>query len=724
MQTLEVGDHKRDLIRKRSFKPLLEDALQVLKSPLHNPEAKDFKNIMYVMKNCYLFRKMFSSQVALNEFVDFAKFYVGYEVHKYGSVLLHDKEYADKLCIILDGTVEKIFQKPYGEIEGQIQDKRRRVSCLGFETLGSFLHFQAPRKGSEGQQITLKVPDSRHETGKTFLPSLHDNIHILKKSESCISDGDNSDTSGTANSITSIKKTSSPRANSINQINKVQRHRSQQCVFQKPPTPAEYSNVFEDLISVISNKNPEVRKKYFTEGILRAEKVKTFTTGEYFGETFCLPNHPKSNFMYAVSSPEAHLLTLRREDYDEIMKQLERKNHEKLQAFLNLFPSFEKEYVQRFSYHFSQKHFEVDEVIYFQGSPAQDLYILQSGGVQLLRNQDSPKDLKGALLPIISIVKDQAFGEESLLMMNSRQETAVSNVFNTTAFILSALLLHELQEEFGSLLDDLQTRAQEKFHWRQKKAKELFAAEETHPVDSSPKNYLPLLPLRDIGEVQSLFKPRQSIHVPYHRAFLSEKSPTHSPISAISRLLDPHSPTSPFSRLLDSPSMNCLTSSPSFNRSSIKLRKLSDDEAHQNPKANEIYKAQFGRVSVIPENLKTIVVHEKRNSLKLSQVHDISPGSDLKTMNFRKELYGDTVDSKQLGRFGQAVRDNLSPNRQRRKIIIRKQEGNCDLKMSSPRNKQLSLEKKMKPRASIKIIDYLPTCKILKGLNKIDVHWN
>jgi len=135
MKTLQVPDlTKCNSARRPSFKPLLEDALQVLKGPLHNPEAKDFRKIISVIKNCYFFRENFSSQVALSEFVELAKFYVGYEVHKYGTVLLHDKEYADKLCILLDGSVEKVFQKSYGEVEEQIKEKRRGISCSGLDT--------------------------------------------------------------------------------------------------------------------------------------------------------------------------------------------------------------------------------------------------------------------------------------------------------------------------------------------------------------------------------------------------------------------------------------------------------------------------------------------------------------------------------------------------------------------------------------------------------------
>jgi len=697
MKTLGVPENSHNFTRRKSFKPLLEDALQVLKRPLQNPEAKDFNKIMYVMKNCYFFRKNFSSQVALNEFVEFAKFYVGYEVHQYGSVILRDREYADKLCIILDGTVDKIFQKSYAEVEGQIQDKRRRASFCGFNTISSPSsslfpkidnpsHFHGLPKKSEEQQITLKIPlqiqtrlkvdDDREVSSpivNTVLPSLVDKSHLLKTSESFISEEDET----TTPSLRLSKRLSTPRAN---HPRGPQRHRSQQCLIQKPPVDVPSSGSspdFEDLIQFIANKDLEVKKKYYTEDILRANKVKTFTTGEYFGETFCIPNYPKSSFMYAVSSPEAHLLTFRREDYHEVVKQLEQKNHQKLEAFLSLFPRFDRDYIQRFSQHFYQKSFQVDEVIYFQGSPAQDFYILQSGEVQLLKKQEhsnenhhihkhSTKDLKGGaspLLPITSVVRDQAFGEEPLLRMDFHQETAVANGFNTLAFVLKACLIPELELEFGSLFDELHRSADEKFNWRQKKSKELFAAQEKSSkalLDPSPKSQtslfhpLSLAPLRDLRDVQSLYKPRHSIKIPHRRSFLLDKSSTHSP-------------NSPSSHRMDSLNFTCLSHSPTSATLANKFRKSSDDELHQQRKASKIYKSQFGRASVIPELLRTS--HVERKSIFHLQVDDTSPGSDLKTLNFRKELYGGT-NPKQFGRFGKAAHEHLSQSESPRLTII------------------------------------------------------
>jgi len=155
-----------------------------------------------------------------------------------------------------------------------------------------------------------------------------------------------------------------------------------------------------------------------------------------------------------------------------------------------------------------------------------------------------------------------------------------------------------------------------------------------------------------------------------------------------------------------SSSFSSLVGSLTSSNSIIKLRKLSDDEFHQsNSKANEVYKSQFGRTSVISETLRT-VVHEKRNTLTSSQVHDFSPGSDLNTVNFRKELSRDSADSQQLGRFEKGVHDHLShETRQRRNIIIRKQKKNCDSNIPSPQHPQSQLERNPKHRTGIRVKD-------------------
>jgi CRP-like cAMP-binding protein len=570
MKTLQVSD------RRPSFKPLLEDALRVLKGPLHNPEAKDFKKIVFAMKNCSFFREKFASQDALNDFVELAKFYVGYEAHKYGDVLLHDKEYADKLCVILDGSVEKIFQKPYGKVEEQLNEKRRGISFPGFD--------MSPLKG------------------KNFLPS-------IKNPRVSINLGHNE-----APTFVTHQRVTTPKTNSFSVKSlRLQRLHSQERESSVSSLEDEEGSAFEDLMKFIVEKNPELKRKYYAEDILRADQIKTLNTGDYFGESFCMPNHPRSNYMFAVASPKAHVLTLNKEDYHEIMRQLENRNYKKLEAFIKLFPTVEKEEIQRFSEYFSQKSFQADEVIYFQGASAQDLYIVQSGEVQLLRKPAESRERAGSsFMPRTSVVKDQVFGEEVLLLMETRQESAIASVSNTSVFVLQASLIPDIEKEFDGIFVDLKNRAEEKFQWRQKKAKELFERNESSspsPSDSSPRHSLS--PTK--GIMKSLFNPRHSIQIPHRRSFLSEMSPTHS-LSPINL-------------------SNSLTSS--FSKAAP--RKLSDDQLQQQTKKSELFKSRFGRTSVISGTANTTRAREKAS---YPQLGDISPGSDLKTMNFRNELYG------------------------------------------------------------------------------------
>jgi CRP-like cAMP-binding protein len=492
MKTLQISDPtKCNSARRPSFKPLLEDALQVLKGPLHNPDAKDFKKIVSVMKNCYFFRENFSSQVALSEFVELAKFYVGYEVHKYGTVLLNDKEYADKLYVILDGSVEKIFQKPYGEVEEQIKEKRRRMSCSGLDLSPLKARIQLP---------SIKSP----RVSENYLQSSEGSFASLIRTST----------------PTSIQPKIVPRLAS--------QRRELRLSTLEEESPVKSLPVFEDLMKFIVNKKPDMKKRYYTEDILRADQVKTLKTGDYFGESFCVSNHPKSNYMYAVSSPEAHLLTLNKEDYNEIMRQLENKNYKKLEAFIKLFPTVEKEEIQRFSEYFSQKSFQADEVIYFQGASAQDLYIVQSGEVQLLRKPAESRDRAGSsFVPITSVVKDQAFGEEVLLFMETRQESAIASVSNTSVFVLQASLIPDIEGEFEAIFTELRKGAEEKFQWRMKKAKELFEKNESN--STSPSDYSPprsFSPTKDV--MKSLFNPRHSIQIPNRRSFILEKSAVQS----------------------------------------------------------------------------------------------------------------------------------------------------------------------------------------------------
>jgi len=387
-----------------------------------------------------------------------------------------------------------------------------------------------------------------------------------------------------------------------------------------------------------------MKRKYYTEDILRAEKVKTLTTGDYFGESLCVANHPKSNYMYVVSSSEAHLLTLSKEDYHQVMRQLESRNYKKLEAFIKLLPSFEKEEIQRFSEYFSQKSFQADEVIYFQGASAQDFYIVQSGEVQLLRKLTESRERAGfSFVPIASVVKDQAFGEECLLSLEIRQGSAIAKASNTSVLVLKASLIPEIEGEFEGIFTELRKGAEEKFQWRQRKAKELF--EKNENTSTSPSDCSPQHSLSPIRERKSLFNPRHSIQIPNRRSFLLEKSPVQS--NSASNL------------------PNSLASISSI----ITPRKLSDGQLPQKAQKSELYKSRFGRASVISDLSQITRPGEKIASF---QPANLSPVSDLKAINFRNALYGGNSRKSSLGK----VSGNSQDAQQKIKTVFNKPTNN------------------------------------------------
>ncbi len=58
---------------RKNFRPLLEDALEILKDPFSNPDSDNYKMITYVVKNCDFFRQQIQSSVKLNQFANLSK---------------------------------------------------------------------------------------------------------------------------------------------------------------------------------------------------------------------------------------------------------------------------------------------------------------------------------------------------------------------------------------------------------------------------------------------------------------------------------------------------------------------------------------------------------------------------------------------------------------------------------------------------------------------------
>jgi len=691
------------------FKYLLEDALHILEKQVTNPESKDFKKVTHLLKRCEVFRNLFPAQAMLDDFVQLAKYYVGYEVHEYGSVLLKEKEYADKFCLILRGSVEKFRQKAYGEIENEVKEdlRRKSIMCDGSSlphlsipsiTINNckshrpskFLESSLPIQlkklhepegfslpleglGEEKSGLNLRLEsfaDEKPINETKMVTSPLGLLHLRMQAEEpsstneCIEE-DKSEESPESPEEDEVqiplKKfvtnhvNSPPLFSNFSQmIEKFSRQASypQETILLKggagdetPLVGSQVNNDEEELIRFVCENNPEIKKTYFMGDVLRASKIKSYQTGEYFGESFCRPNFPKSNSMFAVSSEKVHLLTLHREDYINIITELERRTNDKLEVFWSIFPLLDKKAVREFSQQFSQKSYHVDEVIYSKDNPSQEIYLLLSGEVKLYRESEQPNSQeemspsrrmaslpshnpRGGDIPMATVIKNQFFGEELLLEKDYRQSTAIAKSPNTVTYFLDACVYEKIKEQFASFFEVLKGHAQEKFTWRQ----QMVSEKSEHGLlevqrHRSLKNIISPRGSIVVADRTSPQK-RSSIFLASPRQILSEKSAGSSPRSSINSFDD---------------------------------KKLHSEEEIQ-PQAQrlEAYKSQFSRriVTIIKPNPhlegdgakisqrakeednkeKTTAVLKKANIRKSI---DLSPQFVLEEFNLRRDLYED-----------------------------------------------------------------------------------
>jgi len=691
------------------FKYLLEDALHILEKQVTNPESKDFKKVTHILKRCEVFRNLFPAQAMLDDFIQLAKYYVGYEVHEYGSVLLKEKEYADKFCLILRGSVEKFRQKAYGEIENEVKEDIRRKSIMCDGT--SLPHFSIPSitinnckshrpskflesslpiqlkklhepeglnlplegLGEEKSGLNLKLesfsdvkPINQTKMVTSPLKLLHLTMQAeeLPSTNECIEEDKSEESPESPEEddfqiplkkcVTNMVNSPPLFSNFSQMIEKFSRQASypKETILLKggagdetPLVGSQVSNDEEELIRSVCENNPEIKKTYFMGDVLRASKIKSYQTGEYFGESFCRPNFPKSNSMFAVSSEKVHLLTLHREDYINIMTELERRTNDKLEVFWSIFPLLDKKAVREFSLQFSQKSYQVDEVIYSQDDPSRKIYLLLSGEVKLYRESEQPNSQeemspsrrmaslpshnpRGGDIPMATVIKNQFFGEELLLEKDYRQSTAIAKSPNTVTYFLDACVYEKIKEQFVSFFEVLKGHAQEKFTWRQ----QMVSEKSEHGLlevqrHRSLKNVISPRGSIVVADRTSPQK-RSSIFLASPRQILSEKSPGSSPRSSINSFDD---------------------------------RKLhSEEEIQPNTQRVEAYKSQFARrvVAVIKPNPhseedgakisqrakqednkeKTTAVLKKANIRKSI---DLSPQFVLEEFNLRRDLYED-----------------------------------------------------------------------------------
>jgi len=660
-------------IKRQTFKPLLEDTLRALQDPLSNPEGPQYKSIVYTIKNCELFRNSLPKHIKLDKFAELAKLYVGYEKHDYGSILHHEKGDVNKLCIVLEGSAVKVRSKVLTISELELRERENREFALADnfssklalfnrhsdpENLASLRSARALLPGiSSSSKLLLPLEQIDDLSSEPITPIRSGKKHVISRRFSSeigdypskglpasilIEEADESDGCMTNTSLRKVISTmfnnNASQSNSPVSPNKQGYPSTLMDITEEGGGDSEWIRKInqsssavamsllrtdEDLLRHVASKNADIKQRFLAKNnITNAVRICSYKAGEYYGENFCKSAQHKENGMIVVASKEVHLLTLDRTSYFKILNELEAGNNEKFDMFLKLFPTFDSQLVDKFSHYFTQKTFNMDEVIYSQDEASQSFYILKSGEVKLLKDFQSanpePTSPSSALtlnikeIPVVSIVKNQVFGEEVLLNCQTRQYIAVANSPNTVAYAMDLTMIDKIKIKFGGFFKLLKTQAEEKRLWRTQKALELF---ESQVNSRSPKNVLAYTP-----KSGSLSKSRKNT-LSWADVPLQQK-------------VKPVFHSSSYQHFVEkTPAI--------VNKLSLEPKKSQEEPAEpKEEKKLEKYKNTFSRTYLTP---KLDIFHNQQKISSVKSSNDLKFNMTPFDFNVRKELYNHNV---------------------------------------------------------------------------------
>ena len=102
----------------------LTQALSVLQDPSCSSEKMDSPAIKSIIKKTGFFSKIIETPARLQDFLQAAHPHFHYEVFPRGTILTKEKEDTDRFYIILKGTVEKLGQRAFNEVQQEVKDRR------------------------------------------------------------------------------------------------------------------------------------------------------------------------------------------------------------------------------------------------------------------------------------------------------------------------------------------------------------------------------------------------------------------------------------------------------------------------------------------------------------------------------------------------------------------------------------------------------------------------
>jgi len=289
-------------------------------------------------------------------------------------------------------------------------------------------------------------------------------------------------------------------------------------------------------------KRLNMNKKYFTsEDVFKFQFDKVYKSGNCFADLETDPYLPLP--VSLIAWEEVHVISMPMKNYTKQLRKLNRVLTENLNILDSLFPELPERVLLPLATSLEKKTFYKGDVMYQEGSESSDLYIIQQGEVELMKNvandssQSSPKLKprrgKKEKRKILLLSENQIFGEESVLDYESNQFTARVRSLELTVYVLPKTLMKRTAKRFEHFLPAISQKAMVSF--KVKCMRESEMPTETQVVSKIFEN-----PTRQEKKDKQYVKNALDY---YTRLLLQEKSPKGNVSSSHIRSGDRESPT-------------------------------------------------------------------------------------------------------------------------------------------------------------------------------------
>ena len=150
---------------------LLEQALRVLQTPEANVRKEDYTALESLIRSMDVFETYLEAPANLHDFSQHIKYHIDYQVLPYGSVVLKESDTLDNFYVILKGSVQKLQQRSFQEIELEMKAE---------ETENWLARI---RDDEDGEREQLNNSGSDQSSFKKELPGYLRHTSLTKKRE-------------------------------------------------------------------------------------------------------------------------------------------------------------------------------------------------------------------------------------------------------------------------------------------------------------------------------------------------------------------------------------------------------------------------------------------------------------------------------------------------------------------------------------------------------------